>query len=215
MPDPVQRFLGLLASAMTLPLVAALALAVRLDSPGPALYTARRVGAGGREFACRKLRTMRPASDRAGALTVAGDSRVTRLGRILRRFRLDELPQLWNVAVGEMRLVGPRPEDPRFVDLARPLHRLVFTSRPGLAGLAQLVFADEESRLGRGDPETVYREEILPAKLEIDALYLRRRSTRLDLWILAQTPLAVLGRPIRLPEPIGRELAALAGPTRG
>jgi lipopolysaccharide/colanic/teichoic acid biosynthesis glycosyltransferase len=215
MPDPLQRFLGLLASAMTLPLVVALALAVRLDSPGPALYTARRVGAGGRQFACRKLRTMRPASDRDGALTVAGDSRVTRLGRLLRRSRLDELPQLWNVAGGEMRLVGPRPEDPRFVDLARPLHRLVFTATPGIAGLAQLVFADEATRLNGADPEAIYRDEILPAKLEIDALYLRRRSARLDLWILAQTPLAVLGRPVRLPGPIDLELAALAGAARG
>jgi lipopolysaccharide/colanic/teichoic acid biosynthesis glycosyltransferase len=211
MPDPMQRLLGLLASALTLPLVAALALAVRLDSPGPAIYAARRVGAGGREFRCRKLRTMRIAADRDGALTVAGDDRVTRIGRLLRRTRLDELPQLWHVAAGTMRLVGPRPEDPRFVDLELPLHREVFTARPGITGLTQLVYTEEGAMLVGADPETTYRERILPAKLRIDALYLRHRSSALDLWTLAHTPLAILGRPIALPGSIGRELAALGG----
>ena len=206
MPDFLQRVLGLLGSALTLPLVAGLALAVRLDSSGSAIYSARRVGVGGNEFTCYKLRTMRTASDLSGAITVAADSRVTRLGRLLRKARLDELPQLWNVARGEMRFVGPRPEDPRFVDMTQPLHRFVFTAKPGIAGLAQLVHADEAERLAGADPERTYREHIQPTKLAIDAAYLRRRSTSLDLWILAQTPRAVLGRPIRLPDGLREEL---------
>jgi lipopolysaccharide/colanic/teichoic acid biosynthesis glycosyltransferase len=199
MPDLLQRVLGLLGSALTAPLVAALALAVRLDTAGPVIYSARRIGQGGDEFTCYKLRTMRPDSDAAGAITGAADGRITRIGRLLRRFHLDELPQLWNVARGEMRFVGPRPEDPRFVDMAQPLHRLVFTAKPGITGLAQLLHADEAERIAGGDPEQIYREQILPGKLEIDAAYLRHRSTSLDLWIMAQTPRAVMGRRIRLP----------------
>jgi lipopolysaccharide/colanic/teichoic acid biosynthesis glycosyltransferase len=207
-PDPIQRLTGLVGAIVTLPLVAALALAVKLDSPGPAIYPAERVGEGGRTFRCRKLRTMSWAGTDAGSgVTVAADARLTRLGRLLRRYRLDELPQLWNVAAGEMRLVGPRPEAPRFVDLSDPLHHEVFTARPGIAGLTQLVYADEASMLDPLDPERHYREAILPAKLRIDAAYLRHRSTRLDLWILAQTPRALFGRDVALPAALRRELA--------
>ncbi len=208
MPDTIQRLAGLVGALVTLPLVAALALAVKLDSPGPALYPATRVGEGGRPFRCRKLRTMRWAGPDAGiGITVSEDARLTRLGRLLRRYRLDELPQLWNVVRGEMRLVGPRPEAPRFVDLTDPLHREVFTARPGITGLTQLLYADEAAMIDPLDPERQYREAILPAKLRIDAAYLRHRSTRLDLWILGQTPRAVLGRVIVPPPLLRAELA--------
>jgi lipopolysaccharide/colanic/teichoic acid biosynthesis glycosyltransferase len=133
------------------------------------------------------------------------------VGGLLRRFRLDELPQLWNVVAGQMRLVGPRPEDPRYVDLDLPLHREVFTARPGITGLTQLVYHDEGRLLDHSeDPDAHYREEILPRKVAIDAAYLRHRSTKLDLWILAHTPLALLGRPIRLPATLQ---AAIQEPT--
>jgi lipopolysaccharide/colanic/teichoic acid biosynthesis glycosyltransferase len=144
-------------------------------------------------------------------LTTAGDSRVTRIGRILRKTHLDELPQLWNIGRGEMRFVGPRPEDPAYVDLSQPLHELVFTARPGITGLSQLLNADEETRLVDADPDQFYREQILPKKLELDAAYLRHRSTRLDLWILAQTPRAVLGRRITLPASVRGEVGQVAG----
>jgi lipopolysaccharide/colanic/teichoic acid biosynthesis glycosyltransferase len=198
MPDAIQRMLALCALVIASPLIALLAILVRLDSPGPALYRAVRVGVGGRQFRCLKLRTMRwaPGEAGVGAITARDDDRVTRLGRVLRRLRLDELPQLINVVRGEMNLVGPRPEDPRFVDIADPLHRLVFTAKPGITGLAQLEFVDESDRLGH-DPaavERVYRETVLPAKLAVDARYLRERSWRLDAWILARTAAAVLGR---------------------
>lgn len=199
MPDSVQRVLGLAGAVLTLPLLAVLALAVRLDSRGPVLYAGRRLGEGARPFRCLKLRTMTWRPDAPGAgLTGHADRRVTSVGRFLRRTRLDELPQLWHVARGQMRLVGPRPEDPAYVDLSDPLHREVFTAKPGITGLAQLLYVDEAAQLDVVDPEAYYRREILPAKLRLDAAYLRHRSTRLDLWILARTPMAVLGR---RPEP--------------
>ncbi len=209
MPDALQRIAGWVLLIASSPLQAVLALLVRIDSPGPALYRAKRMGAGGSEFVLYKLRTM--AAHRSGAdpaISRKHDPRVTRMGRLLRATRLDELPQLWNVARGEMRLVGPRPEDPRFVDLADPVHREVFTARPGIAGLTQLVFADEGRLLdGVADPDATYRDDILPRKVRIDAAYLHNRSPSLDLWILAQTPLALLGRQVTLPTRLARELA--------
>ena len=205
-PDSMQRALGLLGAIVTFPAVLLLAAAVRVDSPGPAIYRSLRVGAGGVPFTLFKLRTMSTTRAAAGsAVTVATDPRLTRLGRRLRRLRLDELPQLWNVARGEMRLVGPRPEDPRFVDLGDPLHREVFSARPGVTGLTQLLYTDEAALLDAGDPERHYVDAILPAKLRLDAAYLRHRSARLDLWILGQTPRAILGRRIDPPPYLGLE----------
>lgn len=203
MPNSMQRLLGIVAAVIGAPLILGLALAIRLDSAGPAIYRAPRVGRGGRPFTCYKLRTMRWEPRAPGAaVSAAADSRVTRLGAFLRRYRLDELPQLWNVARGEMLLVGPRPEDPRFVDLGDPLHRLVFTGMPGITGLTQLAYADEAAMIDQTDPERHYREVILPRKVLLDADYLRRRSMRLDLWILGQTILMTLGRraPLESPE---------------
>jgi len=194
MPDALQRVIGLIGAALTLPIVAALGVAVRLDSRGPAIFRAIRVGEAGRPFTCYKLRTMNWLPSESGAeITVAGDPRVTRLGAVLRRTRLDELPQLWNVVLGQMRLVGPRPESPRFVDFSDPLHAQVFRSRPGITGLTQLAFADEIHLLDPADAERTYRETILPRKLGLDADYLRRRSTALDLWILGQTVRSMWG----------------------
>lgn len=198
MPDPVQRLVALAASVVTFPLVAMLAVAIRLESGPPALFQAVRIGEGARPFTCYKLRSMRPGT--GPNLTGPADARVTRVGRLLRRFRLDELPQLWNVARGEMLLIGPRPEDPRFVNLEDPLHRLVFTARPGITGLTQLAYLNEAEMLDQADPERHYREVILPQKLRLDADYLRRRSVGLDVWILAQTVCAALGRPPSLQE---------------
>jgi lipopolysaccharide/colanic/teichoic acid biosynthesis glycosyltransferase len=195
MPILLQRVAGLLGSIATLPMLVGIVTAVRIDSPGPGFHGARRVGGGGQLFTCYKIRTMYIASEGSGpAVTTSEDGRVTRVGRLLRRYRLDEIPQLWNVARGEMLLVGPRPEDPRFVDLATPLRRQVFTAIPGITGLTQLAFVDEAAMIDSRDPERHYREVILPRKLALDADYLRRRSLRLDMWILGQTILTALGR---------------------
>jgi lipopolysaccharide/colanic/teichoic acid biosynthesis glycosyltransferase len=182
---------GLLVS---LPILVALRVWMRASGDrGPFLYRARRVGEGGRPITVLKVRTM--VADAPGsAITTDSDERVTAVGRTLRRYRLDELPQLVNVVRGEMSMVGPRPEDPAFVDLSRPEHRRVFTARPGITGLAQLEFHDEAKLLSGADAERRYREEVLPAKLRLDIEYLDRRSIRLDILILLRTIGTVFGR---------------------
>ncbi len=168
-------------------------MAMRLSGDrGPFLYRARRVGEGASNITVLKVRTMTEGAGGSN-LTMSADPRVTRLGRVLRRYRIDELPQLVNVVRGEMSLVGPRPEDPSFVDLSDPLHRRVFSVKPGITGLAQLAFHDEAERLRGPDAEQRYRDEILPAKLRLDATYLDRRTTLLDLKILLRTIRTVLG----------------------
>jgi lipopolysaccharide/colanic/teichoic acid biosynthesis glycosyltransferase len=196
MPDFTQRIVGALLLAALSPLLIGLAAMVRLSSSGPALYRAERIGLGGRPFDCLKFRTMTWQPEVPGAaITMDDDRRITPLGKALRRYRLDELPQLMNVALGEMNLIGPRPEDPRFVDFDDPLHRTVFVAKPGITGLAQLAFIDEATLLGahRVDADEFYRLSILPRKVALDARYLGRRSWRLDLWILGQTVRAVVG----------------------
>lgn len=196
MPEPVQRALAAVVGVVAFPIVAILAVLVRIDSPGGAFYVADRVGAGARPFRLIKLRTMRAdAPSRGPGISLRDDARVTRMGRLLRRVRFDELPQLWNVVRGDMLLVGPRPEDPRYVDLDDPLHRRVFMAKPGITGPTQLAYASEADLLDPADPEAHYRRVILPAKLALDARYLANRSASLDLWILAQTLTTALGRP--------------------
>lgn len=213
----VQRALAAFALCVLGPLLLVLALLVRIDSRGPALYRADRVGRDGRVFRCLKLRTMRWEPNGAGGrLTVEADDRVTRLGGVLRRLHLDELPQLVNVVRGEMNLVGPRPEDPAFVDPRDPLHRLVFRAMPGITGVTQLAFANEAAMLGSSpvDAAERYRTVILPQKVALDIAYLDARTWRLDLWILWQTARAALGQPLRLPPPFHAPAAPADGAQR-
>ena len=170
-----------------LPVIAWTALLMRLTNDhGPVLHRSWRVGEHGRLFKLYKLRSMRVAAE-GPAITTAEDLRLTRIGPLLRRTKLDELPQLWNVVRGEMSLVGPRPEDPRYIDWQNPLHTEVFTHRPGITGPAQIHFRHEERMLTGGDAETVYRLQVLPAKVALDAAYLRSRSLVGDCRILVQT----------------------------
>jgi lipopolysaccharide/colanic/teichoic acid biosynthesis glycosyltransferase len=168
-------------------------LAVRLDSPGPSLYRAIRVGRDGQLFTLYKFRTMLVQARGGPAVTHASDSRITRLGAVLRRTRLDELPQLLNVLRGDMSLVGPRPEDPRFVALYDSAQRRVLTVRPGLTGRAQLTFLDEAELLGHVDPEREYIRVVLPRKLEIDLQYVDSQSLLLDLHLIWATVIVLLG----------------------
>src|SRR4051794_36845870 len=134
MPVVVGRVIAAIGLLFLGPLILALGAAVRLTSPGPALYRATRAGPHG-TFTLHKLRTMRAGAATSGpGVTAAGDARVTRLGRLLRRTKLDELPQLWDVVRGQMALVGPRPEDPRYIDPSDPIHRAVFAALPGITG---------------------------------------------------------------------------------
>jgi len=184
--------LSSVALALAAPILAGAAIAMRLSGDrGPFFYRARRVGEGTHAFTLLKVRTMAEGSH-GSKVTVADDPRVTPLGRVLRRYKIDELPQLINVVRGEMSLVGPRPEDPAYVDLSNPLHRRVFSAKPGITGLAQIDYHDEADHLVGPDAERRYREEILPAKLKLDAEYLRRRTTLLDIRILLRTVRTVL-----------------------
>lgn len=196
MPDPIQRSLALGLSILSAPLVLILAALIAVDDPGWPFFVSERVGRNGRLFRLVKLRSMRMREGLSvSGITLHNDRRITRIGSMLRRTRLDELPQLWNVVIGEMRLVGPRPEDPRFVDSDNSLHETVFSAVPGITGLSQLLFVDESADLDPQDPEGSYRARVLPKKVLIDAGYLRNRSIALDLWILSQTVLTLAGRP--------------------
>jgi lipopolysaccharide/colanic/teichoic acid biosynthesis glycosyltransferase len=179
---------ALLGLVLTSPLLLAAAVAVKLDSPGPAFYSGPRAGRDGKEFRIHKLRTMRAGADRSGPAVTAGDDpRVTGLGRLLRRTKADELPQLVNVLKGEMSLVGPRPEHPDFVRHYTPEQLGVLRVRPGITGPSAIAFVDEEGRLSGGRPEATYLEEVMPQKLAIDLDYVQHASFGGDLRILLRT----------------------------
>jgi lipopolysaccharide/colanic/teichoic acid biosynthesis glycosyltransferase len=175
------------ALIVLLPILAVLSLAIWYDDGFPVLFRHTRVGRDGRRFELCKLRSMR--SGQAGPeVTAAGDSRITRLGTFLRRYKLDEIPQFWNVLKGEMSLVGPRPEVPRYVSEADPVWRKVLEYRPGITDFATLLYRNEESMLaGKADPERFYRERILPSKLALNVEYLQKRSLLSDLKVIALT----------------------------
>jgi len=179
---------------MLSPLFAVIAAAIKLDSPGPVMYRATRSGRDGHPFTMFKFRTMQERRDAHGPkITTHADRRVTRVGRLLRPSRLDELPQLWNVLRGDMSLVGPRPEDPHYVELYSVDDRTVLTVRPGITSLAALLYRDEERLLIGEGWERVYIEQVMPAKLAIDRSYVERQALWLDLKILAATALGLLG----------------------
>jgi lipopolysaccharide/colanic/teichoic acid biosynthesis glycosyltransferase len=185
--------------------ILALALAVRLESPGPALYRSRRVGLGGCVFVMLKFRKM-PDGAVGSPLTAPEDGRFTRLGGFLARTKLDELPQLWNVLKGEMSLVGPRPEDPHFVERLGAELEPVLRVRPGVTGLSQIAFAREAEILDPVNRECDYVGRIVPQKIHLDTMYVTRRSTRLNLRILTWTAVAVL---LRHEVAVNRETAKL------
>lgn len=170
-----------------------IAMAIARDG-GPFIYRAPRVGESGRQIEVLKIRTMRRGAPGL-RVTMHDDTRITPVGRTLRRYKLDELPQLWNVLTGTMAIVGPRPEDPTYVDFSHPLHRRVFAARPGITGLAQLEFRNESELLRGPGAEEHYRNVILPAKLIRDAEYLAHASAWLDLKILIRTVFAVIRSP--------------------
>ena len=185
----------LLALPLALPLMAAIALWVRVDSPGPALFRQQRVGRGGRLFCMLKFRTMH-AQSAGPQITATGDTRITRAGRWLRAAKLDELPQLINVLRGDMSLVGPRPEVPRYIALySEDVRRQILSVRPGITDRAAIEFRDEECLLAQSsDPERTYVERIMPVKQRLYLDYVARHSVPGDVAILVQTVLVVLRR---------------------
>jgi lipopolysaccharide/colanic/teichoic acid biosynthesis glycosyltransferase len=189
---PADLLLSTGLGILTAPLLAGCALAVLMVDGPPVLFRQERVGRGGGRFHILKLRTMRSAP--GPEVTAAGDPRVTTIGRRLRRAKLDELPQLANVVRGEMSLVGPRPEVPRYVEACPRDFRALERLRPGMVDWASLVFRDEEELLAAhgGEPD-FYSRVLLPRKLALARLYARRASPLLDLQLLLATGVLPLG----------------------
>ena len=190
LPRSLEVVISSVGLVVAVPLLAIAALAIAAESAGPPFFLHERVGRGGRRFLLWKLRSMRAGN--GPEVTAAGDSRVTRVGRVLRRFKLDELPQLWNVLKGDMSFVGPRPEVPRFVDLTSEIWRSVLTVRPGITDPVALALKDEEALLAEvaGDRELFYRDTLQPYKLRGYLEYLDNRSAWTDLGVIVRTVLA-------------------------
>ncbi|MCP4569678.1 MAG: sugar transferase [FCB group bacterium] len=182
--DFVVALLGLLILS---PLLLIISLATLATMGSPIFFRQIRVGRGGVDFKIIKFRSM--IRDRAGmAITTGKDTRITPFGRFLRRTKLDELPQLFNVVSGDMSLVGPRPEVPQFVRLYTETQRRVLAVRPGLTDPASIVYRDEESVLARyGDPERAYIEKIMPAKLKMNLAYLEKAGFWTDFGLILKT----------------------------
>lgn len=193
-----KRVLDFIVSAATLavlwPLLAVIAFAVKIDSPGPVFYRQERVGRNGKPFRIFKFRSMVSDADKKGlAITVGRDSRITRVGAVLRKTKLDELAQLLNVLTGQMSFVGPRPEVPRYTALYTPYQRQVLLVRPGITDYASIAYRNENDMLsGAADPEKMYIEEIMPAKIELNMKYLHEISPLTDLKLILRTIGAVI-----------------------
>lgn len=187
----MRRLFDLICAAVGLvvlsPVLCTVALSILISDGRPILFRQTRVGRNGEPFRIFKFRTMRP--DTPGmTITAAGDSRVTRIGASLRKYKLDELPQLFNVLAGDMSLVGPRPEVAEYVELDAPAWQTVLRTRPGITDLATLIFRDEEALLsGSSNPSAFYREKVLPSKLALNLRYIDRRSFSQDLKLILLT----------------------------
>lgn len=164
-------------------------LIIVLDSPGGIFYKQLRVGKGGKDFKLFKFRSMRTNADKAGLLTVGGrDNRITKVGYYIRKYKVDELPQLINVLLGDMSLVGPRPEVRKFVDLYTTEQMKVLSIKPGITDYASIQYSNENEILGKAaDPEKVYIEEIMPAKLKLNLKYIEEQGILTDIKIIFKT----------------------------
>jgi len=192
----LKRLFDVFVSAVVLvavsPLLLVVSVAIVADSGFPVFFSQERVGRGFRRFRLRKFRTMRTGTP-GSSITVAGDSRITGIGRTLRKSKLDEIPQFWNVLRGEMSVVGPRPEVQEYVELYRERYRKVLSVRPGITDLASIHFRNEEAILAASeDPLREYRERVLPMKLDLADRYLETQSFYRDFAIIARTAKVVL-----------------------
>ena len=176
------------------PVLLLIALAIKIDDPGPVFYRQVRVGKDGKEFRIFKFRTMVVDADKKGlAITVGRDNRITRMGRLLRKTKLDELAQLINVFIGEMSFVGPRPEVPKYVNMYTPYQRQVLLVCPGITDYASIAYRNENDMLeGAEDPEKMYIDVIMPDKIELNMKYLREISPLADIRLILSTIIAVI-----------------------
>ena len=173
--DIVLSCLGLLLLS---PLFVVVAVWIVIDNPGPIFYRQQRVGKDGKDFGLLELRAMRIGADKESLITSGEhDSRITRAGYYIRKYKLDELPQLWNVLVGDMSLVGPRPEVRKYVDMYTDEQRLILSVRPGITDYASIEYIDENRLLAQAeDPDRTYIEEIMPAKIALNMRYIEHQT---------------------------------------
>lgn len=189
--DIVMSGIGLVCLS---PLFLVLSVWIKCDSPGPVFYRQVRVGRYNKDFRLFKFRSMRPGSDRKGLITVGGrDPRVTRSGYYIRKYKLDELPQLINVFIGDMSLVGPRPEVRKYVDMYNAEQMHVLDVRPGITSLASIRYRDENDILAAAeDPDRAYIEQVMPDKIAIDLEYVAKASLATDIALIFRTFKAIL-----------------------
>lgn len=194
----MKRLLDIFSSAwvllLLLPFWLLIALAIVLESRGGVFYRQVRVGKDNKDFQLYKFRTMRTGSDQKGLLTVGErDSRITRVGYFLRKYKIDEFPQLLNVLKGDMSIVGPRPEVRKYVDMYTPEQMRVLSVRPGLTDIASIQYVHENELLAASDdPEKTYIEEVMPAKLELNLQYIDNQSVLGDIKLIWKTFTAIL-----------------------
>ncbi len=183
------------ATILLSPLFIVIAIVIKLDSRGPVFFRQQRVGQFGRRFRIFKFRTMTPEAETQGAqITIGQDRRITRGGRFLRKYKLDELPQLLNVIKGEMSLVGPRPEVPRYVELYDEEQKQILALKPGITSPASIAYSNESDLLAeQSDPEGFYRTHLMPAKIREDLSYSQRATVWSDCAIIARTFLRIFG----------------------
>ncbi|WP_432448302.1 sugar transferase [Aliiroseovarius marinus] len=195
---------ALLLAVPVIPVLAVLYVVVIVKDGRPFIYRSRRSASFDREFDLLKVRTMRsvPAHENVGITGGHKKNRITPLGRSMRRWRLDELPQIWNVLKGEMSFVGPRPPDPRYVKKCPEVYKVVLQERPGITGLASIIFHGHEERMlakcaSQKESEAVYIRRCIPRKAELDAIYSRNKSIRLDIYVLYLTAAKLMPLPGR------------------
>ena len=198
MPETNRRLFDIAGSICLLvissPILLTAAVAVGLTSTGPVFFSQTRLGRNGRPFRILKFRTMFTSRTNGPAITVAGDNRITPVGKLLRRMKIDELPQLINVLKGDMSLVGPRPEVPQYRHVYRQGFDEVLESKPGITDPVSLALVNEEEFLGQfSDPLRAYEEILLPQKLALSLSYLKQRRLRDDLLLILSTGLAAAG----------------------
>lgn len=195
----MKRFLDIILSLLViiilLPLFVVIAILISIESPGGPFYKQVRVGKEGKPFDLYKFRSMRTGSDKKGLITVGNaDSRITKMGRFVRKYKLDEFPQLINVLKGEMSVVGPRPEVPKYVAMYNEDQRKVLSVRPGLTDYASIQYFEENEILAQSDdPERTYINEVMPEKLRLNRKYIEEQSLGTDFSIIMKTLGKILG----------------------
>lgn len=191
-PREIEICLAVFGLVVVAPVLTVFAILIMLNSRGPIFFRQKRIGQNGEEFTLFKLRTMAGAGN-GPMITAAGDRRITFIGKILRKTKIDELPELWNVLRGDMSFVGPRPEVPEFVDLGDPLWQEILKHKPGITDPVTLRLRNEEQLLAKvGDKERYYREVVQPYKIRGYAKFVRDKSWKTDIRIIARTIKAVL-----------------------